>query len=176
MDEITTLKAELNDLNVKCQLARDNEIRFALQRSRLEAERAKLLVRIMEAVASTAAPAIALPTAPTPTAPYRVVVQAAPMTPLATPACGPDIAAKAHHPKPAGLPTMQAMVETVLQTAPKGMRPCDITVAIQKGWWPNVPRTHVSSVVWHMGQKGRLTKHGAIYRLPPAVQTNGHDC
>ena len=38
VDDIVRLKTELNDLNVKCQLARDNEIRFALQRSRLEAE------------------------------------------------------------------------------------------------------------------------------------------
>ena len=72
-EDITQLKVELNDLNVKCQLARDNEIRFALQRSRLEAERAKLLVRIMEAMAATpAAPAVALAAvsaAVTPTAP-----------------------------------------------------------------------------------------------------------
>lgn len=32
-DEITRLKAELVELNTKCQLARDNEVRFALQRS-----------------------------------------------------------------------------------------------------------------------------------------------
>jgi hypothetical protein len=45
-DEITRLKAELVELNTKCQLARDNEVRFALQRSRLEAERTQLLVKL----------------------------------------------------------------------------------------------------------------------------------
>jgi len=175
MEDVAQLKVELNDLNVKCQLARDNEIRFALQRSRLEAERAKLLVRIMEAVAPAAAPAA--PAVATPPAPYRVVVQQAPIAP--PPARDPVLAHVAaiaqRQPKPTGLPTMQIMVETVLQAAPKGLRPCDITAAIQKGWWPNAPRAHVSSVVWNMGQKGRLAKHGALYRLPPAAQTNGHD-
>jgi hypothetical protein len=27
-DEVTRLKAELNELNMKCQLARDNEVRY----------------------------------------------------------------------------------------------------------------------------------------------------
>jgi hypothetical protein len=49
--EIAQLKAELTDLNTKCQLARDNEIRFALQRGRLEAERTQLLVKFIEAMA-----------------------------------------------------------------------------------------------------------------------------
>ena len=58
-DEITRLKAELVELNTKCQLARDNEVRFALQRSRLEAERTQLLVKLVEAVAPTATPTAA---------------------------------------------------------------------------------------------------------------------
>ena len=47
MDEVAQLKAELAELNTKCQLARDNEVRYALQRSRLEAERAQLLVKLV---------------------------------------------------------------------------------------------------------------------------------
>ena len=72
VDEIARLKAELAELNTKCQLARDNEVRYALQRSRLEAERAHLLVKLVEAT-TTAVPAAVL------AAPYRVVLQ--------TPAC-----------------------------------------------------------------------------------------
>lgn len=162
MDEFTRLRAELDELNLKCQTARDNEVRYALQRSRLEAERAKLLVRMMETMAPTSAVA--------PTAPYRVVVQAAPVSPTApTPVRGSaaveDTVADAGRVKP-------AMVEAVLQDAPKGLRPCEIRAAIQKYWWPDAPRTWVSSVVWHMGQKGRLAKNGSLYRL--AVRTNGH--
>ena len=51
--------------------------------------------------------------------------------------------------KPEGLPTMQAMVETVLQAAPTGMRPISsLATAIQKGWWPTAPQVHISSTVW----------------------------
>jgi hypothetical protein len=174
VEDVAQLKAELNDLNVKCQLARDNEIRFALQRSRLEAERAKLLVKIMEAMAATPAPAVA------PAAPYHVVVQQAPITPPAAPTHGTvavtDTPAEVgRHNKPADV-TVPDMVEAVLQNAPQGLRPCEITAAIQEHYWPEAPRTWVSSVVWHMGQKGRLAKtgngRGRLYRL--AARTNGH--
>ena len=48
-DDVAKLKAELDALNLQCQLARDHEIRYALQRSRLEVERTKLLVKLMDA-------------------------------------------------------------------------------------------------------------------------------
>jgi hypothetical protein len=49
VDEIAQLKAALVELNTKCLLARDNEIRYALQRSRLEAERTEMMVKLVEA-------------------------------------------------------------------------------------------------------------------------------
>ena len=59
VDEIAKIKSDLNDLNMKCQLARDNEVRFALQRGRLEAERTQLLVKMIEAMAPATVPAAA---------------------------------------------------------------------------------------------------------------------
>ena len=59
-NDIAQLKADLNDLNMKCQLARDNEVRFALQRGRLEAERTNLLVKMIEALSPTT-PTVAAP-------------------------------------------------------------------------------------------------------------------
>jgi hypothetical protein len=47
-DETAKLKAELEALNLQCQLARDHEIRHALQRTRLETSRMQLLVRLIE--------------------------------------------------------------------------------------------------------------------------------
>lgn len=180
--DIAQLKAELNELNVKCQLARDNEIRFALQRSRLEAERAKLLVKIVEAMA----PAVAT------TPPSPVITQAAPFAspvehviirePSPAPARGTVIVTDAaaevgRHNKPADV-TVPDMIEAVLQNAPQGLRPCEITAAIQEHYWPEAPRTWVSSVVWHMGQKGRLAKTGSgrgrLYRLPTRTNGYGH--
>jgi hypothetical protein len=69
-DGMTALKVELERLNQACQLARDNEVRYALQRGRLEAERAQLLVKLMDAMAAPAASPVPGP-APTP---YRVTV------------------------------------------------------------------------------------------------------
>jgi hypothetical protein len=72
--EIAQLKANLTDLNMKCQLARDNEVRFALQRGRLEAERASLLVKMIE----TLTPAAMAGPAAAPLDPYRVVMSSCP--------------------------------------------------------------------------------------------------
>jgi hypothetical protein len=75
MDDPVKLRSELADLNEKCQQARDLEVRYALQRSRLEAERASLLVRLVETTVMTAAPVVPIlasaPVAP----PYRVTWQ-----------------------------------------------------------------------------------------------------
>jgi hypothetical protein len=147
MDESTRLRAELDELNLKCQTARDNEVRYALQRSRLEAERAKLLVRMMETMAPTSAVA--------PTAPYRVVVQAAPVSPTAPmpvrgSAAVEDTVADAGRVKPEGLPSVPAMVEAVLQDAPKGLRPCEIRAASRNTGGRTLPvrGSHRSSGIW----------------------------
>ena len=126
VDETARLKAELAELNTKCQLARDNEVRYALQRSRLEAERTQLMVKLVEATASSAVPAAAL------VAPYRVVMQ----MPTPAPAPAPDNVAalrplpkQPSHPvdarrkhKPSGLPSIATMVTAALKERP-GLRP-----------------------------------------------------
>jgi hypothetical protein len=70
-DDIAQLKAELHMLDCNIQAERNDEVRHGLQRGRLEAERAKLLVKMMEVMAVPVAPLVATPTA----APYRVVMQ-----------------------------------------------------------------------------------------------------
>ena len=118
-DEAAKLKAELAELNAKCQLARDNEVRYALQRSRLETERAQLLVKLVEAT-TTAVPAAVL------AAPYRVVLQMpAPENvprPLPNPASLVDRRRK--H-KPDGLPSIAAMITATLKETPN-LRPTEI--------------------------------------------------
>jgi hypothetical protein len=54
--DIAKLRAELEELNLKCQQARDGEVRYGLQRSRLEAERAQLLARMVEAAHPQSSP------------------------------------------------------------------------------------------------------------------------
>jgi hypothetical protein len=78
-----------------------------------------------------------------------------------------------HKHKPDGLPSIAAMVETVLRDAPGGLRPCDITAAIRQRWWADLAGPVVSSTVWHMAERGRLAKTGSTYRLPSTSQTNG---
>jgi hypothetical protein len=46
-DEIAKLKVDLHMLDCTIQAERNDEVRHGLQRGRLEAERAKLLVKIM---------------------------------------------------------------------------------------------------------------------------------
>ena len=187
-NELTRLKAELNDLNMKCQLARDNEVRFALQRGRLEAERTNLLVKMTEALASTAdipaiAPAVAhadpyivtmsCPRGKAPAAPF------APYYPTPVPdapvAVSPSRAAGKQklRTKPANLPTAETMILAVLQGG-QWMRPNQITQAIRDRYWKDMSRTAAPSVVWRMWQANRLEKGEQGYRLPVAAASNGY--
>ena len=161
-DEITKLKADLAELNAKCLTARDNEIRYALQRSRLEAERSQLLVNLVEAATSTPEPA----PVPAPAAPWRVTVQQGPAT--ATPPSAPtnlDTLVKAsknyaRKHKPDGLPTIEAMITAAFQEIPSA-RPPDVADYIRKRWgWPELKTPTISSKIWHMRQEGRLNGVG----------------
>ena len=152
-NEVAGLKAGLSELNMKCQLARDNEVRFALQRGRLEAERAMLLIKLMETmVAELVQPA----------APALPIVEASENDDDELPA-----APEAKHKwKPAGLPTYQQMVQAVLEgAAPKWLKPKQITAAIRKTWWPDIPPHKAASTAWGMAQTGKLEKRGSRYRL-----------
>jgi hypothetical protein len=165
-DEITRLKAELVELNTKCQLARDNEVRFALQRSRLEAERTQLLVKLVEAVAPTATPTAA------PAAPYRVVMQMQTPTPdllqpLPNPPAHPVDARRKH--KPSNLPSVATMITAVLKETPN-LRPPEIADFIRKQWWPDLQTPVISTTVWRMVRSGHLTQQDGRY----AINGGGH--
>jgi hypothetical protein len=177
VDEIARLKAELAELNTKCQLARDNEVRYALQRSRLEAERAHLLVKLVEATATTAVPAAVL------AAPYRVVLQTPTPAPDSVAALRPlpkrpahPVDARRKH-KPDGLPSISTMVAAVLKETP-GLRPSEIADFIRKQWWPDLQTPTISTTAWRMVRSGHLTQQDGRYALNGTSHRqngSGHD-
>ena len=164
-DEIAKLKAELEALNLQCQLARDHEIRYALQRTRLETGRMQLMLKIVDAVAPRPGrSAVEVPSAPSPQpAPKREVVVAA------VPDCERPL-------KPDGLPTVAEMVLTVLEDAgPGGLRPPQVTRVLRTRWWPDIPNERAAQTMYAMAKAGRLRKHGLRYRLlNHGVGANGH--
>ena len=174
VDEIARLKAGLAELNTKCQLARDNEVRYALQRSRLEAERAQLLVKLVEATATVPAAALA--------APYRVVMQMPAPDPVAVsrplpnpPARMPADARRKH--KPSDLPSIATMIAAVLKETP-GLRPPEIADFIRKQWWPDLQTPTISTTAWRMVRSGHLTQQDGRYALSgtgPRQNGSGHD-
>jgi hypothetical protein len=155
---LDNLKADLNELNMKCQLARDNEVRFALQRGRLEAERASLLVKMIEAV------------------------EAERPAPPPVPAMQPDIESEeddeelavelGRRGKPPGLPTYEQMVHRVLEhVSPRWLAPKQMTAMIQQTWWPGIAANKAASTAWGMARRGKIDKKGRRYRIK---QPNGH--
>ena len=151
------LKADLTELNMKCQLARDSEVRFALQRGRLEAVRASLLVKIIEAV--------------------EVKQSAPPRSPSVQPAVeleedDEELPAEAKRKlKPDGLPTYQEMVRTVLEhVSPRWLAPRQMTAMIRQTWWANIAANKAASTAWGMARRGMIDKKGKRYRIKP----NGH--
>jgi hypothetical protein len=165
-DEIAKLKVELEALNLQCQLARDHEIRYALQRTRLETGRMQLMLKIVDAMSSAVRPNMAAETAlasspqhvpaPKPSGIGNVVVAAVPAyeKPL----------------KPDGLPTVADMVLMVLEDAGSGgLRPPQVTRVVRKRWWPDIPDDRAAQTMWNMAKAGRLRKHGHRYKL-----LNGH--
>jgi hypothetical protein len=166
--EIAKLKAELEALNLQCQLARDHEIRHALQRTRLETARMQLILKIVDAIASSAGDISA--------APIKPMVKARPdaIRTVTIPAKPVRMSAVKHRRKrkPSGLPTLTNMILAVLENGadetPDGMRPRDIANTIRKMWWPDIRTRVVGAAVWKLAGKGRLEKSGSFYKL------NGH--
>jgi hypothetical protein len=110
-DEITNLKAELEALNLQCQLARDHEIRHALQRTRLETARMQLMLKIMDAIASSASDISAAPIKPMVKArPDAIRTVTIPAKLARMPAVKPR-----RKRKPSGLPTLTNMILAVLE-------------------------------------------------------------
>jgi hypothetical protein len=162
------LKTELRLLNGRIQATRNEEVRHALQRAKLEAERTELLVKLVDT-----------PSAITPA--HQVQSgQSAYAVVLTT----PSIRSNAEIPptngakhqtrqqrKPAGLPTIVDMIVGVLRnddTPEEGITPSEITDFIRNRWWPDVRTVQISSTVWKLAKEGRLHHIGHRYRL------NGH--
>jgi hypothetical protein len=163
-DEIAKLRTELQILDGRIQAERNDEVRHGLQRGRLEAERAQLLVKMMEATAHTAPPAVSTVG---PTSPWRVtlqmptpdnVSQPLPKQPAHTPAD-----ARRKH-KPDGLPSITAMITAVLKETP-GLRPAEIADLIRKQWWPDLQTPTISTTAWRMVRSGHLTQQDGRYAL-----------
>jgi hypothetical protein len=163
-DEIAKLKAELEALNLQCQLARDHEIRYALQRTRLETARMQMMLKIVDAFASstdsTPAATVQPLAKPLPDAVRTVTIPAKPAA---------HTVKLRQKRKPDGLPSVPDMVLTVLENGadekPKGMKPREIAAIIRKMWWPDVPMPAVGAAAWTLAGKGRLENHGGFYKL-----------
>lgn len=174
-DEIATLKAELQVLSGRIQAERNDEVRHGLQRGRLEAERAQLLVKLVEAMTPAATTAVASPAVAS-AAPYNILMSpltcpkgrevsaAIPVT-MRTPAPSRASGKRKHNPKPQGLETMETMILAVLQSG-DWMRPNRVTQAIRDRYWPSAPRNSAPPVMWRMGRDGHLEKGELGYRLP----------
>jgi hypothetical protein len=152
---------ELDDLNIKCQQARDNEVRYGLQRSRLEAERAQLLMRMIEATQQQSS-----------SVPYAVTWQNAPLANKSAVGFEPTVLPR--NLKPNGLPPMSAMVLSVLGSAEAaGLKPKQIRDRIREKWWPEMPADRVVSTVWRLAKDGKLSHSDGRYRLNRYNGNNG---
>jgi hypothetical protein len=171
MDEtmVAKLKAELVELNAKCLLARDNEIRYALQRSRLEAERAETMAKLMDAHGRRGGVVTALPyavsftdAAPPPLPPLRIVDDLA-IAP----------APQRRKVKPNGLPTTPDMIVTVLREAGRPIRPSEIASFIRQRWWAELPTKVVYTNAYRMAKDGRLAAQEGHYFLAQQSASEG---
>jgi hypothetical protein len=163
-DEITRMKEELRLLDGRIQAERNSEVHHGLQRSRLEAERAQLLVRMIEMIKQ--------PIEFHPLEPYKVTLQSAPSTlpPIVEPVTAKTTMTVLRRAKPDGLPTLNDMIFAVLDGS-DALAPKEITARIRQRWWPDVANDRVNTVVWRLRRDGRLGYSDGRYRLD---RLNGH--
>jgi hypothetical protein len=155
-DEVAKLKSDLHVLNCHIQSARNDEVRHGLQRGRLEAERAQLLVRLIEAVTAPLAPAVPA---------IAAGMAASPVVPE------PAAARKGHlSAKPR--PPMSTMIAQALSDG-KARRPKDIAKIVRKAHGDSIRPGAIAPVAWKMHVDGKLAKSGHRYRLP-VTGLNGH--
>jgi hypothetical protein len=179
-DDTAKVRAELQILDGRIQAERNDEVRHGLQRGRLEAERAQLLVKLMETMAQPAVPL-------QPTTPYRVIVHASarealqpterpnaftvvslekPLPATVVPLSSDHASARgvSHH-KPAGVPTIPTMILEVLRSAEVPMKPAEIVSVIRGKWWPNMRSDRVYQSAFRLVRSGQLQRVGDRYRL-----------
>jgi hypothetical protein len=162
------MKLRLEDLNRQIQVQRNVEMHAAMERARLETQRVELMSQML--VSSVQPPAV--PTV-VPMPPYRVVMQ---MLPPACTAKGGVVEEPRgrRKRKPAGLPTIAAMVEAILRETP-GLRAPEIAAAIRKRWWPDLNTAAIRSLAWRMVRSGHLTQQDGHYRIKGAGHNGNHD-
>jgi hypothetical protein len=161
-DAIARAKDEIFALGRKIEVARNEELRFGQQRTRLEAERSRIqaFVDMCEmAQRFDVAPIHAGQPAVTVTSPDNRLSGS---TPKAKPRYSPT--------KPKGAPTVARMIVAALEdAASRGqsqLQPREITEFVRRKWWPNVGGSSISTAVWRMAQNGRLQSNGGgLYRL-----------
>jgi hypothetical protein len=155
MTDFAKLHVELADLNMKCQQARDNEVRYGLMRSRLEAERAQLLVKMVETIACPATPTVSVP--------YQVTVRGFPSG-LAIP--DQAMAPKSIEPNiQSQLPKLPAMIRDALQDAPGGLLPKQIIEAVHKRGAQTRP-VMIYRAINRMLKGGRIGRVDKRYSVP----------
>jgi hypothetical protein len=165
---VAALKAELQILDGRIQAERNDEVRHGLLRGRLEAERAHLLVKLMEAIAGD--------TKPTTSSDYATFVTLAPPSTMPpAPSFSASLPTATRQAlKPDGTPTVRKMVAAALEdAASRGLhqlRPRDITEFIRQRWWPSVESSSITSTVWRMAKDGKLYAENGRYGM---VKTNG---
>jgi hypothetical protein len=165
-DAVAQAKDDIYALTRKIEVARNDELRSGLQRTKLEAERARIQAFVdMQEIASR----------------YEAVIEPQPSPVKPEGAFSPDLATvgvpglpKARHtPKPAGIPTTSVMVATALQAAGKPLRPVEIATYVRDRWWPEAGTPTISATVCRMGQDGRLSRNAGRYSLATPLLNGG---
>lgn len=166
-DAIARAKDEIFALGRKIEVARNEELRFGQQRTRLEAERSRIqaFVDMCEmAQRFDVAPIHAGQPAVTVTSPDNRLSGSKLRTvayPKAKPRYSPT--------KPKGAPTVARMIVAALEdAASRGhpqLQPREIADFVRGKWWPNVGGSSISTAAWRMAQNGRLQSNGGLYRL-----------
>jgi len=193
--EIAKLKAALATLNDRIRAERNGEVRHALQRGRLEAERAELLVKLMDAGIAEkpdrpgngddgsihqirptpfrpswdeAAASLEVAKGEIRAIPFR------PFDPTTLPQRGDKlpgvVVSAASRRKPAGTPTVKAMVIAAFRDGNgTELRSRQILEFIRRTWWKDAGCHVIGNMIYKMRSAGELERGATgTYRL------NGH--
>src|SRR5262249_17420557 len=135
---------KLDHLNRLIQVQRNIEMHAAMERAQLETQRVELLLQLQ-----TAANAL----------PYNITVGSgslAPITPERPAAAAPIVSPQ--------LPSLRAMIESVLQSAaPHGLSPRQIIGGMRTMGWPGTNKRSAYSMICIMCKNGRISRTDGRY-------------
>lgn len=182
-DTIAKARTDIQQLNGQLAELRNEEQRCQLKRTRLEAERARIMAFIDMCELTQRFNADSTPQG-------RPAFQVVPIDPdkpngvkfvevtgngkcAATP---PTPRTKQYR-KPENTPMIRDMVTAALQDAARhgqpGLQSHAVVDYVRRKWWPNAKASAICSVAWRMAQNGRLERQGSLYRLN-GDQGNGY--